>query len=164
LLSWTQDAVVTVPQLQPEAKPKRKHTLLPVLVVLFLISYGLMSMLAVEQDRTIASQRSLITALLSDSTELSNLKGKLFQKQYAEAQAQAKAGASSQAQTPLSGIPMTPMTQTPMTQDTPGGTEQPQCKQSQQGASTEAAARHFGRCGRTQDREDDLNFKGQAKR
>ena len=124
MLSWTQDAVVTVPQLQPEAKPKRKHTLLPVLVVLFLISYGLMSMLAVEQDRTIASQRSLITALLGDSTELSNLKGKLFQKQYAEAQAQAKAGASSQAQTPLSGIPMTPMTQTPMTQDTPGGSAQ----------------------------------------
>ena len=100
----------------PEAKPKSKHSLLPVLIVLFLISYGLMSLLAVEQDRTIAAQRSLITSLLSDSTELSSLKGKMIQKQYAQAQAQAKAGSRSQAQTPS--------TQPPMTQDAPGGTAQ----------------------------------------
>ena len=114
LLSWTQDTVVAIPQALP--KPKRKHSLLPVLIVLFLISYGLMSLLAVEQDRTIAAQRSLITSLLSDSTELSSLKGKMIQKQYAQAQAQAKAGSRSQAQTPS--------TQSPMTQDAPGGTAQ----------------------------------------
>jgi hypothetical protein len=112
LLSWTQDTVIAVPSALPEPKPKSKHSLLPVLIVLFLISYGLMSLLAVEQDRTIASQRSLITSLLGDSTELSSLKGKLIQKQYAQAQAQAKAGAHSQVQTPPAQAPLTP--------DTPG--------------------------------------------
>jgi len=75
--------------------------MLPILVVLFLVSYGLMSLLVVEQDRTISSQRSLITALLSDSTELSALKGKFFQKQHAPAQAQAESNNRSQAQAPL---------------------------------------------------------------
>src|SRR5580698_9223735 len=120
LLSWTQDAVVAIPQ-APPAPPKRKHTLLPVLIVLFLISYGLMCMLAVEQDRTIASQRWLIRSLLGDSSELSSIKGKMVQKQYADAQAQAKAGSRSQAQTPLT---QAPMTQVPMTQDKAGAAAQ----------------------------------------
>jgi hypothetical protein len=123
LLSWTQDVVVAVPQALPEAKPKRKHTLLPILVVLFLFSYGLMCLLAVEQDRTISSQRWLIRSLLGDSTELSNLKGKMIQKKYADAQAQAKAGAGSQASpaNPAASGPapltQVPMNQTPMTQN-----------------------------------------------
>src|SRR5271155_4846682 len=120
LLSWTQDAVVAIPQ-APPAPPKRKHTLLPVLIVLFLISYGLMCTLAVEQDRTIASQRWLIRSLLSDSSELSSIKGKMVQKRYADAQAQAKAGSRSQAQTPLTQVPMT---QVPMTQDKAGAAAQ----------------------------------------
>ena len=117
--------MVAIPQ-APPAPPKRKHTLLPVLIVLFLISYGLMCTLAVEQDRTIASQRWLIRSLLSDSSELSSIKGKMVQKQYADAQAQAKAGSRSQAQTPLSQAPMTqaPMTQVPMTQDKAGAAAQ----------------------------------------
>ena len=119
LLSWTKDAAVTYPQTLPDPKPKSKHSLLPILVVLFLISYGLMSLLAVEQDRTIASQRWLITSLLGDSTELSNLKGKLLQKQYAKAEA----GAGSQAQAPSSQDRSTPdqSTQSPKAQDTPAG-------------------------------------------
>jgi len=131
LLSWTQDIAVTVPQTLPEPKPKRKYSLLPVLVVLFLISYGLMALLAVEQDRTIASQRSLITQLFSDSAELSGLKGRFLQKQHAQAQAQAEARARSQGhgstpQDPLNQAPsaQTPSTQVPSTQDTPGGTTQ----------------------------------------
>ena len=112
--------MVAIPQAAP-APPKRKHTLLPVLIVLFLISYGLMCMLAVEQDRTIASQRWLIRSLLSDSSELSSIKGKMVQKQYADAQAQAKAGSRSQAQTPLT---QAPMTQVPMTQDKAGAAAQ----------------------------------------
>ena len=40
--------------------PKPKNAMLPILVVLFLISYGLMSVLVVEQGRTIDSQRNLI--------------------------------------------------------------------------------------------------------
>jgi hypothetical protein len=126
LLSWTQDTVVAIPQALPVPKPKRKHSLLPVLIVLFLVSYGLMCLLAVEQDRTISAQRYLIRSLLGDSSELSNLKGKLIQKQYAEAQAQAKAGSRSQAQTPLTQVPspQAPMTQAPITQDKPGGNAQ----------------------------------------
>ena len=125
LLSWTQDTVVATSQ-APPAPPKRKHSLLPVLIVLFLISYTLMCLLAVEQDRTIASQRWLIRSLLSDSSELSSIKGKMVQKRYADAQAQAKAGSRSQAQTPLTQIPSTqaPLTQVPMTQDKPGATAQ----------------------------------------
>jgi ABC-type uncharacterized transport system involved in gliding motility auxiliary subunit len=54
----------------------RKHGWLPLLTVLFLISYGLMTMLIVEQGRTIESQRALIRELFGDSKELSALKAK----------------------------------------------------------------------------------------
>ena len=123
LISWTQDVAVTVPQALPEPKPRRKHTMLPILIVLFLVSYGLMSLLTVEQDRTISAQRALIRSLLGDSSELTSLKGKLMQKQHADAQAQAKAGSRSQAQNPSTQIPSAqgPLTQVPMTQDKPGG-------------------------------------------
>ena len=131
LLSWTEDTVVAVPQALPNPKPKRKYSLLPVLIVLFLISYGLMCLLAVEQDRTIASQRWMIRSLLSDSTELSNLKGKLLQKQHPQPPTRAGAGDRSQAQTPSTQIPSTqvpstqiPSTQDSMTNDIPGGTAQ----------------------------------------
>lgn len=50
--------------------------MLPVLVVLFLISYGLMSMVIVEQGNTIQHQRYLIGDLLQDSVALSGMKGK----------------------------------------------------------------------------------------
>jgi len=79
---------------------KTKHSMLPLLVVLFLISYGLMALLVVEQDRTIQAQRGLIRQLFTDSTQLSAMKGEAVQKQRAEAQAQAEANAHSQAQTP----------------------------------------------------------------
>jgi hypothetical protein len=74
--------------------------MLPVLVVLFLISYSLMTMLIVEQGRTINSQRSLIRSLFSDSSELSHMKVQALQKQRAAAQAQAEAKTHSQVQTP----------------------------------------------------------------
>ena len=57
--------------------PKKKHGMLPFLVVLFLISYGLLALLVVEQDRTISNQRSLINQVMGDSIELTALKGKL---------------------------------------------------------------------------------------
>lgn len=53
---------------------RKKHGWLPLLTVLFLISYGLMTMLIVEQGRTIDSQRSLIRELFRDSKELSATK------------------------------------------------------------------------------------------
>lgn len=95
LLSWTPSNAV--------ALVKPKPSLLPVLVLLFLISYGLLALLVVEQGRTIDSQRSLIQSLFDDSTQLTQLKSKTAQKQRAaEAQAQAEAKAHSQAQAPSS--------------------------------------------------------------
>ena len=65
----------------PEVQPRSKHSLLPILTVLFMISYGLMTLLIVEQGSTIQSQRTLIQQLIGDSTELSALKGKGVQQQ-----------------------------------------------------------------------------------
>jgi hypothetical protein len=106
VLSWTlgSSALASNPELKPilvpNASPKRKHSMLPVLVVLFVISYALMTMLIVEQGRTIESQRSLIRSLFSDSSELSHMKGEAVRKQHAAAQAQAEAKPHSQVQTP----------------------------------------------------------------
>jgi len=57
----------------------KKHNLLPVLVVLFLISYGLMTMLIIEQGRTIESQRALIHELYHDSAELAAVRSRTLQ-------------------------------------------------------------------------------------
>ena len=59
--------------------------MLPLLTVLFLISYGLMTLLIVEQGTTIQSQRTLIQQLIGDSSELTAMKGKAFQQQHAHA-------------------------------------------------------------------------------
>jgi hypothetical protein len=82
-------------------KPKQS-SMLPILIVLFLISYGLMAMLVVEQGRTIDSQSYLIKELFRDSSELTGMKVGLLQKQRAQAQAQAEANANSQAKAPAS--------------------------------------------------------------
>jgi hypothetical protein len=79
------------------AKPKR--SLLPILIVLFLISYVLLSTLVVEQSRTIDSQRSLIRQLFGDSSELSAMKGKIAQAQRPATPAQSPK-AQAQAKTP----------------------------------------------------------------
>jgi hypothetical protein len=68
--------VVTLAIDRAIALPKKRRVMLPILIVLFLISYGLMSMLVVEQGRTIETQRGLIHDLLSDSTQLSAMKAK----------------------------------------------------------------------------------------
>ncbi|MGO9167001.1 MAG: hypothetical protein ACLP56_09010 [Candidatus Sulfotelmatobacter sp.] len=93
---------------------------MPLLTVVFLASYGLMTLLIVEQGRTIQSQQNLIQVLAGDSTELWALKGKaLHDRQMAQAQAQSKT------QSPMTQSPMTrgqaasvgtPSTQTPLTQ------------------------------------------------
>jgi cytoskeletal protein RodZ len=89
---------------------KPKPQLLPLLVVLFLISYGMLALLVVEQGRTIANQRSLIQQLFSDSVELSSLKGKNLQHEHPKAGTQK---ARPQAQTPSS------QNQTPSSQANP---------------------------------------------
>jgi hypothetical protein len=89
-----------------------KRTLLPVLTALFVISYGLLTMLVVEQGRTIDSQRSLIGLLFTDSVQLSSLQGKAVQKKNAErakSRGQMKSQATPQnSQGPNSSSPATP--------------------------------------------------------
>jgi hypothetical protein len=69
---------------------KPKHSMLPLLTVLFVISYGLLAFLVVEQNRTLMNQRSTIQQLLGDSVELSALKGKVVGK-HSRAASQPKA-------------------------------------------------------------------------
>lgn len=104
MLNWTSEAVsagnpVTVNPVPLETR-KKKRSALPVLVVLFLFAWGLMASLIVEQGRTIQSQRWLIQSLFQDSSKLTQMEGRDFQKRRAEAQAQAAAKAHSQVQTP----------------------------------------------------------------
>jgi len=55
----------------------RHAAILPLLVILFIVSYGILTMLVFEQGQTIESQRGLIREMLKDSTQLATLKGKL---------------------------------------------------------------------------------------
>jgi hypothetical protein len=109
----------------PIATSKKKRSLLPLLTVLFLFSYGLMTVLIVEQGSAIQAQRNLIKVLMRDSTDLWAAKGKAIgDQQMAQAQAKEKIHAndpstqtpSAQAQTPSSQVPAT---QIPSTQATP---------------------------------------------
>lgn len=63
----------------PVASPKQKSSLFPVLVFLFVLSYALLTLLVIEQGRTIQSQRAMIHVLLSDSAQLSHLKQEIRQ-------------------------------------------------------------------------------------
>jgi len=104
--------------------PKKKRSLLPVLTVLFVVSYGLMTMLIVEQGSVIQSQGNLIRILNADSRELWGMKGKaVSEKRTVKEPAQDPAQAPStqgqgQSRTPLSQFPSTqaPSSQTPSTQ------------------------------------------------
>ena len=78
------------------------------LTILFLVSYGLLTMLVVEQGRTIDSQRDLIHQLFGDSVQLSSIKGRAIQKQQTEARAQAQKKSPSAQPTPSD-----PQTQSP---------------------------------------------------
>jgi len=80
------------------------------LVVLFLISYGLMTMLIVEQGETILSQRALIRDLFRDSKELSAVKINTLKER--------PLAPSTKAQTPSTQIPSTqaPRVQAPSSQ------------------------------------------------
>lgn len=74
--------------------PKQKPvSLLPLLTVLFIISYAMLTYLVVQQATTISAQRTLIRQLFGDSIELSAMKGKALQ-----AQSQAKTQTQTQPQ------------------------------------------------------------------
>ena len=61
----------------PAPQTKTRGALLPLLVVLFVVSYGILTLLVVEQGQTIEAQRSLLKEMLKDSTQLATLKDKL---------------------------------------------------------------------------------------
>jgi hypothetical protein len=85
--------------------PRKKRGWLPLLTVLFCLSYGLMTMLIVEQGATIESQRALIQALFRDSTELSATKMKaLHDKNALRSQTPST---KAQNQTPSTQVPST---------------------------------------------------------
>ena len=100
------------------ATPK-KHGWLPLLTVLFLISYGLMTMLIVEQGQTIESQRALIRELFRDSRELSAVKKaqqESIQLPSAKTQAPVTHNRSSQNSSTQNPSTQNPSTQAPVTQ------------------------------------------------
>jgi hypothetical protein len=111
-----------------QAASSKKHGWLPLLTVLFLLSYGLMTMLIVEQGRTIESQRALIQVLFQDSTELSAVKMKAHQRQMDASQMQAEATQNPSSQKQSTQIPsgQIPSTQAP----------------AQQAPSTQAGSQH----------------------
>jgi hypothetical protein len=104
------EALPIVPTIDA-APASKKHGWLPLLTVLFLISYGLMTMLIVEQGQTIESQRALIRELFRDSTALSAAREKAAQDR-AQASTKTKAPVT---QSPSNGIPSSqhPSTQAP---------------------------------------------------
>src|ERR1700692_2723932 len=57
-------------------KTKAPAAMLPLLIILFIVSYGILTMLVFEQGQTIESQRGLIREMLKDSTQLASLKDK----------------------------------------------------------------------------------------
>jgi hypothetical protein len=82
-------------------KASRPSAIMPLLVILFIVSYGILTMLVFEQGQTIESQRNLIREMLKDSTQLAAMKDKLAREdskqlhEKASAQADPKGAGSS---------------------------------------------------------------------
>jgi hypothetical protein len=106
----------------PTTVPKKKLTLLPLLTVLFVFSYGLMTVLIIEQGSVIQTQRNLIKVLGRDSTELWSARGKAIgDQQTAQTPGPAQAPSTRKQtpdQAPSSKAPLSqaPSTQAPSTQ------------------------------------------------
>lgn len=103
-LFGTEEVTTTAPTEEPRRK---KHGWLPLLTVLFCISYGLMTMLIVEQGRTIDSQRALIRELFRDSVALNNYKIKALEEKRGAKNSQTPGAQSPATQAPSSATPST---------------------------------------------------------
>jgi hypothetical protein len=86
-------------------KANRSAAMLPILVVLFVVSYCLLTTLVFEQGQTIESQRTLIRAMLQDSSQLAALKGKIAQAEGQRAHNQASAPADQRNSGPIAAAP-----------------------------------------------------------
>ena len=71
--------MATAPQLPP---PAQKWLSRHWLSAIMLFGYLFLSLLVIEQGRTIQAQRDLIRLLFSDSTQLSALRGQLLQEHH----------------------------------------------------------------------------------
>jgi len=120
---FTNTAITTATPIDAPV-PAKRHGWLPLLTVLFCLSYGLMTMLIVEQGATIESQRALIRELFRDSTELTSFKMKAQQERNL---AGAQLSPSPKTQAPVTRSPSTqvPSTQAP-TQHAPSSQAAPQ--------------------------------------
>jgi hypothetical protein len=67
---YSAESVASRPTTRPAA-------LLPLLVILFVVSYCILTMLVFEQGQTIESQHGLIREMLKDSAQLAALKSKM---------------------------------------------------------------------------------------
>jgi hypothetical protein len=152
------NAAITTTVIPAVPVQPKKHNMLPVLVVLFLISYGLMTMLIIEQGRTIESQRALIHELYHDSAELAAVRSRTLQENaVVDTQnaltAQAPSSVTPSRQTPSTQIPsnqaQTPSTQAQQVPSTHAPSAQVQSSKipSTQAQSTQVAPR-----GRVKDR------------
>lgn len=108
--------------MNPAVETRPRQTMLPLLVVLFLISYVLLTTLVVLQDQTIDSQRGLIHLLFQDNLRLGATKVGLRKNPVAPSNPSA-AHRSAPSQTPSAQVPSTQVpskqaaaTQTPSTQ------------------------------------------------
>jgi hypothetical protein len=102
-----------------DAPPRKKFSWMPILVVLFCLSYGLLTRLVIEQGRTIDQQAALIHELFRDSTELATNKMKALQDRAAKIQAQKGQAPSSQAQIPSAQAPSAPAQNAPSSRVAP---------------------------------------------
>jgi len=102
--------VSVVYAIRGENAPKSRTALLPILIVLFIASYTILTMLVVEQGRTIEAQRGLLREMLKDSTQLAQLKGKLARESQAQAavKPEPRKEATNQAATPAMSDPKVP--------------------------------------------------------
>ena len=152
------NAAITTTVIPAVPVQPKKHNMLPVLVVLFLISYGLMTMLIIEQGRTIESQRALIHELYHDSAELAAVRSRTLQENaVVDTQnaltAQAPSSVTPSRQTPSTQIPSN-QAQTPSTQaQQVPSTHAPSAQvQSSKIPSTEAQSTQVAPRGRVKDR------------
>jgi hypothetical protein len=76
-LGATLTVIYSAECIEASRKESRPMAVLPLLVILFIVSYGILTMLVFEQGQTIESQRGLIREMLKDSTQLAELRDKV---------------------------------------------------------------------------------------
>lgn len=80
--------VTVIYSAQSAVPQKARVALLPLLIVLFLVSYAILTLLVVEQGRTIEAQRGLLREMWKDSTQLATLKSRIARQELERAQSQ----------------------------------------------------------------------------